>query len=198
MYPLSIKQEGVGALASWLRQEQITIYHSAAPLFQHFVQTLTGRETFPHLRLLRLASDTVYCSDVEMYKTHFGPECLLVNGWSSTETSTCCFYFLDKATQLTNGLVPVGYALEDMDIVVLDDQGAPIGTDAVGEIAIRSRYLSPGYWQQPELTQAAFGADADDAEMRVYRTRDVGRLRGDGCLEYLGHEAPACRFAATA
>jgi thioesterase domain-containing protein/aryl carrier-like protein len=75
-----------------------------------------------------------------------------------------------------------------MDIIVLDDQGAPVGPDAVGEVAIGSRYLSPGYWQQPELTHAAFGADADDAEMRVYRTRDVGRLRGDGCLEYLGRQ----------
>lgn len=188
LHPLPIKQEGVSTLASWLRQQQITIYHSAAPLFQHFIQTLSGHETFPDLRLIRLASDTVYRRDVEMYQAHFAPACLFANGLSSTETGNHCLYFLDKTTPLTSRIVPVGYALEGMELVILNEEGVEMGTNSVGEIGVRSRYLSPGYWRQPALTREIFLPDPTDSTVRVYRTRDIGRLHADGCLEYLGRQ----------
>ena len=185
LHPLPLKQAGINQLASWLRQEEITIYHAASPLFRHFISTLTGKETFPRLRLVRLASDTVHPLDVELYRAHFGPECLLVNGLSTTETGTTCLYFMDKSTPVSRENVPVGYALEGMEILVLDADGIE-RDEGEGEIAIRSQYLSPGYWGRPELTRAAFVPDPRGSDARVYRTGDVGRLHPDGCLEHLG------------
>ena len=59
---------------------------------------------------------------------------------------------------------------------------------AVGEMAIRSRYLSPGHWRRPDLTESTFTADTDDPDLRTYRTGDLGRFRPDGCLEHLGRK----------
>jgi amino acid adenylation domain-containing protein len=188
LYPLSIKQEGIGMLSSWLRQEAITLYHSAAPLFRQFVSTLTGKETFPNLRLIRLASDTVYPADLELYKAHFAPPCLFVNGLSSSETMTTCLYLMDKSTALVGNTVPVGYALDGIDIVILNEAGEDIGSSGVGEIAIKSRYLSPGYWCKPTLTQETFFPDPAGSDARIYRTGDLGRLHADGCLEHLGRK----------
>ena len=53
---------------------------------------------------------------------------------------------------------------------------------------IRSRYLSPGYWQRSDLTKEAFSQDPDDSEKRLYRTGDLGRLWPDGLLEHLGRK----------
>jgi acyl carrier protein len=51
---------------------------------------------------------------------------------------------------------------------------------------VRSRYLSPGYWRRPDLTQEAFLPDPAGTEARVYRTGDLGRMLPDGCLVHLG------------
>jgi acyl carrier protein len=53
-------------------------------------------------------------------------------------------------------------------------------------MVIESRYLSPGYWRQPEQTRAAFENIADGR--RRYYTGDLGRLRPDGCLEHYGRK----------
>ena len=54
--------------------------------------------------------------------------------------------------------------------------------------AVRSRYLSPGYWRRPALTQAKFLFDSQSEDVRTYLTGDVGRLLPDGCLMHLGRK----------
>src|SRR5262249_37780299 len=41
---------------------------------------------------------------------------------------------------------------------------------------------------KPKLTEAAFLSDPSDGAVRTYLTGDLGRLRSDGCLEYLGRK----------
>jgi thioesterase domain-containing protein/acyl carrier protein len=135
-----------------------------------------------------LASDTVYPTDLELFKAHFAPHCLFVNGLSSSETLTNCLHFMDKSTTLAGNTVPVGYALDGIDIVILNEAGEDIGANGVGEIAIKSRYLSPGYWRKPTLTQETFSPDPAGSAARIYRTGDLGRLHADGCLEHLGRK----------
>jgi len=53
-------------------------------------------------------------------------------------------------------------------------------------VVVRSRYLALGYWRQPELTEARFGADPSGRGERSYRTGDLGRYTEDGQLELLG------------
>jgi long-subunit acyl-CoA synthetase (AMP-forming) len=47
-------------------------------------------------------------------------------------------------------------------------------------------YMTPGYWQQPELTAQAFGTDTQGR--RYYRSGDAGWLDADGCLWILGRK----------
>lgn len=186
LLPLNVKEEGVASLADWLIQEEITIYHSASPLFRHFMETLTGEEEFPRVRLVRLASQTVFPSDVELYKKYFSPNCILVNVLSSTETIGLCVYFIDKNSRLATSTVPVGYPVADKEVRLVDEDGYEVGPNEVGEIVVKSRYLSPGYWGKPELTRESFLPDPDGGDQSVFHTGDVGRMLPDGCLEHLG------------
>ena len=72
--------------------------------------------------------------------------------------------------------------------MLLDDEGRDVGFHQIGEIAVRSRYLSPGYWCIPELTQAKFLPDPEGGGQRIYLTGDLGRMLPDGCLEHLGRK----------
>jgi acyl carrier protein len=96
-------------------------------------------------------------------------------------------FFLDKETEVRNNLVPVGYAVADNDVLLLDDSGAQVAGDE-GEIAVRTRYVSPGYWRRPDLTADSFLDDPSDENRKIYRTGDLGRLLPDGCLLHLGRK----------
>ncbi len=71
-----------------------------------------------------------------------GNDCILVNRLGATECGIVRQFFIDKRTA-TEGTVPVGYSVEDMDVFVVDGQGRPAGMGVVGEIAVRSHHL-PG------------------------------------------------------
>jgi surfactin family lipopeptide synthetase A len=58
----------------------------------------------------------------------------------------------------------------------------------MGEIAVRSSYLSPGYWRRPDLTRMSFGKDEQDASKSLYLTGDLGIIRVDGCIEHHGRK----------
>lgn len=138
--------------------------------------------------MIRLEGDAASRLDVELYKKHFESHCILVNGLGATETGLTRQYFVNKETMLPQSILPIGYALEDMEVLLLDDQGREIGFNRVGEIAIKSRYLSPGYWRNLELTQISFLSDPAGGSERIYKTGDMGRMLPDGCIEYYGRK----------
>jgi amino acid adenylation domain-containing protein len=187
IFPVDLKQVGLTAIADWLQREKITIFHAGGTVFRHFAQQLTGGEQFPDLRLIRLGSGQVFEQDVELFKRHF-PDALLLHVLSSTETNTYRVHFFSKDSQVPDGALPVGYAVEDMEVLILDDSGNPLGVNEVGEIAVRSDYIFPGYWNNPPLTDAVFVGDPDGHGRRIYCTGDLGRLQPDGCLDYLGRK----------
>jgi len=71
---------------------------------------------------------------------------------------------------------------------LLDDSGKKPEVDRSGEIAFKSRYLSPGYWRMPELSKAKFLSDPDGGDKRIYLVGDMGRMLPDGCLLHLGRK----------
>ena len=183
--PYNLRQEGTQGLAAWLNDTGITIYHSVPMIFRSF---LRGEIQFPSVRLIRLEGDRATRFDVELYKQYFSPTCLLVNGLGTTETGLCRQYFINNETKITDNILPIGYSVEDMEIMLLDESDQEVGKNQIGQIAVKSRYLSLGYWQQPELTRSSFCPDPQEEEVRIYCTGDMGRLRSDGCLEYLGRK----------
>jgi amino acid adenylation domain-containing protein len=187
LFPIEIKQAGLQALSDWLRCEKISVFHAGATVFRHLAQQLTGQNSFPDLRLIRLSSGQVFKSDVDLFKQHF-PDSLLLHVLSSTEANTYRAHFIKKDTVVADGPIPVGYGIEDMEILILDESGREVEVNSVGEIAIRSAYLFPGYWNSPALSEAAFLPYSDLEGRRIFRTGDLGRLRSDGCLEYLGRK----------
>ena len=186
LYALDVKREGVPAVAGWLREHAITIAFFGAPLFRHFAEYLGDRDGLPHLRVIRLGSDTVQKSDVELYRRHFADTCILVNGLGSTETSTICKYFIDKDTRIVTDTVPVGYPVADVEVFVLGADGHEVPTGHSGEIAVRSAYVAVGYWRRPDATAAAFRPSPTGQGEHVFLTGNLGRQHPDGCLEHLG------------
>jgi non-ribosomal peptide synthetase component F len=141
-------------------------------------------DMFPRLRSIVLGSEPLTSRDAELFKRYFSPDCVLVNRFGATETGNIAWYFLNKHTAVPSGIVPVGYAVEDAEVLLLDETGSDVGTNLIGEIAVKSAYLSSGYWRRPDLTAGVFhprrerperqfiapGIWADEFAMAVYCT----------------------------
>ena len=186
VYPIDLKEEGFEGLCESLSTESISIYHSTPTVYRYFVDTLHGGNKFPRLRLVVLGGEQVNRRDVELYKQHFSDECLLVNGLGPTEATVSLQNFIDKQTEIPGQGVPVGYPVEDTEILLLNAAGKP--AEICGEIAIRSAHVATGYWRNEEATSAAFLRDCQGMGSRIYRTGDMGHRLQCGSIEFVGRK----------
>jgi len=185
LFPYDVKAKGLADVAAWLNKEEITFFHSVPTVFRHFIDTLHGDEKFPHVRLIRFGGERVPVDNVDFYKQHFPDHCILYTGMGSTEAGTVRQYFTDKNTVLTESVVPTGFAVDEREVILLDEQGREVGFNEVGQIAIKSRYLALGYWGKPEETSKKFITSSED-NSRLYLTGDLGRILPDGRLIHMG------------
>jgi acyl-coenzyme A synthetase/AMP-(fatty) acid ligase/acyl carrier protein len=186
--PFDVKEKLLVDCSAWLMNDEITIYHSASVLFRNLAAILSGKDNFPHLRLIQLSSEAVTPTDIDQYKKHFSQNCIFANRLGTTEVGTFRRYFINHETILANETVPAGYAVDGTEVQLLDETGNEVAPYVIGEIAVKSRYLSIGYWRNAELTRAKFLSDPVGGEGRIYFTGDLGRMTSDRCLYYLGRK----------
>lgn len=187
LHLFSIVEQGMEELAQWLADEEISIFHWVPPAFRLFCEVPGRAQEFPKLRLIVLGSSPLLPRDVLLFQKHFSDRSILVNRFGTTETGNIRWFFMDKRAHIPKQVVPVGYPIEDMEVLILDELGRKLGNNQIGEIAVKSHYLSDGYWRKPELTREAFSSDGL-SEARIYRTGDLGKMLPDGCLLHLGRK----------
>ncbi len=186
LHPFDLKQNTFGELVTCLNEQKITIYHSTPTVYRHLINTLTENERLQCVRLVVLGGEAVSQPDVEAYKQHFSDECLFINGLGPTESTVTLQYFIDKQTELTRHAVPVGYPVDNTQVLLLNEAGEE--TDIYGEIAIRSEHVALGYWRKEEKSAAVFLPDPAGGRKRLYRMGDLGRYLPDGSLEFVGRK----------
>ncbi len=188
VFPFDIKKDGLSLLPDLIIREGLTYYASTPSIFRYFISELSGKETFPSLRVIQLGGEPLSKREVESYKKHFTNNCVLLHHLSAGEAGNLCQYFINKETEISTSIVPVGYPVRGKEVFLVDENWKKIGIDQVGEIAVRSRYLSSEYWRKPELTSAKFLPDPSGGDERIYLTGDLGRMLPDGRLVYLGRK----------
>ena len=184
--PVDIKSEGMEGLSQRLLDERITVYHSTPTVYRYFMNTLNGATDFPGLRLVVLGGEKVNRTDVELYRKHFSDGCVFVNGLGPTEATVALQSFINKQTRISGDNVPVGFPVEDTEVLLLNKRGKP--ADVSGEIAIKSAHVALGYWGNPAATANAFSTNGDGPHIRIYRTGDMGRRLPDGSLQFEGRK----------
>ncbi|MCH8061997.1 MAG: non-ribosomal peptide synthetase [Chloroflexi bacterium] len=186
LYPFDLKAQGIPNLADWLVGHQITTLRTAGTVFRHFVNGLTGSQEFPNLRLVHIGTEMIYRRDVEQFKKHFSAECILTTGLGMTEISPVLIWYADMETEIEGGTVSGGYAVEGTEIIIVDESDREVAVNEVGEIIVRSPYISPGYWGMPGQMPTAPALDLPG--MSTYRTNDLGRRLPDGRVVCLGRK----------
>jgi long-chain acyl-CoA synthetase len=96
---------------------------------------------------------------------------MILEGYGLSETSpVASFNHPDKERKAGS----IGTPIADVEMRIVDDDGAELEIGAVGEIAIRGPNVMQGYWNQPVATAACIDADG------WFRTGDMARVDEDG------------------
>jgi long-chain acyl-CoA synthetase len=108
---------------------------------------------------------------IRQIETQFSGKALPGNGYGLTETTSAI---------ITNGGADyfaspdsIGRPVPTCEAIIVDEQGAAVGDSEIGELWVRGPNIIPGYWQNPEATEAAFGGG-------WFRTGDLGYRSADG------------------
>ncbi|MFC4047948.1 amino acid adenylation domain-containing protein, partial [Dactylosporangium siamense] len=114
-------------------------------------------------------------------------ECRVANHYGPTETTVgVASGFLDGDV-LAGEVVPLGRALPNDRLYVVDGSLRPVPVGVVGELLVGGLGVARGYVGQPDLTGQRFVADPfAGGGARAYRTGDRVRRRADGGVEFLG------------
>jgi len=100
------------------------------------------------------------------------PQARLHNCYSASEIGTLATVWNVTPEAVASGEVVIGSPVADTRIYIVD-----------GEIYVGAPHLARGYLNQPEETARRFVMHNGE---RVFRTGDLGRLRPDGGIEFLG------------
>ena len=183
--PFDLQCQGIVRLAEWIDEQAITVFHSVPTIFE---QLLAKRGRFDDVRIVRLEGDRAEPRHIALFQEKFDGDRVLVNGLGTTETGIVRQFFVRPGDSVDGPVVPIGQAVEDMDIALVDDAGQEVGPGAVGEIVVQSAYLACGYWNRSDLTNTRFSPEPTRGGRRTYRTGDLGRMRASGLLDYLGRK----------
>ena len=109
----------------------------------------------------------------------------VINMYGPTETT------IWSSTHLVDPedpVVPIGRAIANTSVYVLDNQRQPLPPGLPGELYIGGQGVVRGYWNRPELTAERFIPDPFSSVpgARLYKTGDLVNLRSDGLMEFLG------------
>ncbi|WP_017498607.1 non-ribosomal peptide synthetase, partial [Flavobacterium sp. WG21] len=144
--------------------------------------------SYPSLRYLVVTGETLKRALVDRWFSLY-PGIRMVNAYGPTEASDdITHHIMDKAPD--NGIIPIGKAVQNFQIYILDDHQhlCPIGVK--GELYVSGIGVGRGYLNNEAQTLKSFSQDPFISEnnVRMYRTGDLARYLPDGTLEFFGRK----------
>jgi amino acid adenylation domain-containing protein/non-ribosomal peptide synthase protein (TIGR01720 family) len=163
-------------LSGYLQREGITV-----ATLPPSAMLLLDEGPYPALRTLVVAGEVCPAETANRWRTR----CRLINAYGPTETTVCAAW--GEVREASVARVPIGRALANTRLYVLDASLQPVPVGVSGELYVGGRGMAQGYWGRPGLTAERFVPDPFGATgARLYRTGDLVRWRPEGSLEFLG------------
>lgn len=174
--------------ADFIRRNQLTVWFSVPGVISMMRQTRQLEAGFPSLRQAIFCGEAMHCDDASAW-LEACPQAHLTNLYGPTEATVACSVFRVTPEVLEEkGTVPIGAAIDGVELLVLDDKDAVVGTDEIGHLYVCGAQLANGYWRAADLTAKAFRPNPykADAGTLMYATGDLAYRDHDGVLHFVG------------
>ncbi|OLS62233.1 non-ribosomal peptide synthetase [Pseudomonas putida] len=169
-----------------LVDEKVTVLNQTPSAFKQLSRVASEALS---LRYVVFGGEALDVGSLQPWFERFGDQQpRLINMYGITETTVHVTYRpITKADLVQAEVSPIGEAIPDLSMVVLDTDFNPVATGVCGELHVGHAGLARGYHNRAALTAERFVPNpfAKDGS-RLYRTGDLARFREEGVIEYAG------------
>ncbi|MFL6313372.1 MAG: non-ribosomal peptide synthetase [Terriglobales bacterium] len=167
-----------GGLLELLRDGRVNVV-----TFPPSTAAVLKEEGLPELKTLIVAGEA--CAQ-ELVR-RWGAGRRMLNAYGPTEV-TVCASISEELKPEEGRTPPIGRALSNVKLYVLDEEMSPVAKDQSGELYIGGTGLARGYLNRAGLTAEKFVPNpfSSNRGERLYRSGDRVKWREDGQLEFLG------------
>ena len=191
-----IRAEGVtdsiDAFQEHVEQAGLSVLNLPAAFWHEWVRALGQARRAPPacLRLVVTGSDRVFARRWREWQALCAHPVAFRSGYGPTEATITSSFFNPAEQPLPPAaeVLPVGRAIANVALEIVDSRGLAVPPGVIGEILISGAGVAQGYVGQPEQTAAVFRPHSLDSSLRSYRSGDLGRRRLDGTLEFIGRK----------
>jgi D-alanine--poly(phosphoribitol) ligase subunit 1 len=144
------------------------------------------QEMFPNLHTFLFCGE-IFTNKCAQKLTDRFPQTIIFNTYGPTE-ATVAVTSIEINQKAINDFspLPIGYCKPDCTIKIVDDKGQALPEGEKGELVIVGPSVSPGYFQNPDLTKHSFYVDEYQGKSyRAYKTGDAAYLQ-NGIVFYCG------------
>jgi amino acid adenylation domain-containing protein len=181
-----------GKLFKWLHGNGITLIHIVPTLFRMLTREIEDlgvcEKALPDLRYVLIAGEPLYGNDVIRWREACGNRAELVNFYGPSETTLAkLFSRIGYNNFVRNEIVPIGRPIPNTEVLIIKN-GEPCSEGEVGEIFIKTPFMSKGYYNDPTLNKLSFVQNplVKGRIDVVYKTGDLGKLLPDGNVAFVG------------
>ena len=176
------------AFHALLQKERVTVLNQTPSAFGNLIPLVVAHGSAGALRTVIFGGEALDPQRLSDWMDAFGDQVpALVNMYGITETTVHVTYRPIVRADTATHRSPMGRAIADLGLYVLDGALNRVPVGVVGELYVTGDGLARGYQHRADLTAERFVADPFDAAGgRMYRTGDLVRWTPDGQLEYVG------------
>lgn len=177
--------DGIESLADALLQRtnyslvKITPAHLRA-----LAEVLPPDQIAGRVRALVIGGEALHYQSLSFWREH-APATRIINEYGPTETVVGCSVYEVASHDPLDGPVPIGQAIANTNLHLLDEDMNPVPDGETGELFIGGDGVARGYLNREELARDRFVANPLAAGETLYRTGDLARLLPDGNFEYV-------------
>jgi len=176
------------ALKQWITINNITLIHIIPTLFRVLIDEGYDESSFPSLQYVLLAGELVRGRDVKEFLNIFKTRIQLINLYGPAESTMAKAFYRIQPGDGDRLAIPIGKPIDSTQLLILnsDMQLSPIGN--IGEIYIRTPYLSAGYYKDKALNAKVFIKNpfSTNEQDILYKTGDKGKLLPNGDYDIMG------------
>ena len=168
-----------------IREQQVTVVKFVPALLQQFIEQ-DGVEQCTSLTDVLNGGGELSAALARQVRDRL-PWVRLHNVYGPTETTVdSTGWTLEPHMPVPDSVVPIGTALSNTRLYVLDAYGQPVPQGVSGELHIGGVGVARGYHGLPEMQAERFIDSPFVPGDRLYRTGDLARYNNHGELEFLG------------
>jgi amino acid adenylation domain-containing protein len=175
-------------LVQWITENHINLIHLVPSIFKVIMQCIQHDNCFYDLKYILLAGELLRANDIKKFMDVFKDRIQLINLYGPTETTLAKVFYRISNEDFNRAIIPVGKPISLTEVLILDENMKKCVIGKIGDIYIRTPFISSGYYKQPNLTKTVFLANPFGNNPRdiIYKTGDLGKYIDNGNIEVVG------------